>query len=53
MDLHHAEAHLPAVAVVVGLPVSPVKPFHGRVVGVPEPLPGRVLAVTSLTTKKL
>ena len=53
MDLHHAEAHLPAVVVVVGLPVGPVKPFHGRIVGVPKPLPGRVLAVTSLTTKKL
>ena len=52
MDLHHAEAHLPTVVVVVGLPIGPVKPFHGRVVGVPEPLPRGVLAVTSLMTKK-
>ena len=52
MDLHHAEAHLPAVVIVVGLTVGPVKPLHGRVVRVPEPLPGGVLAVTSLKTKK-
>ena len=51
MDLHHAEAHLPAVVIVVRLTVGPVKPLHGRVVGVPDPLPGGVLAVTSLMTK--
>ena len=48
VDLHHAEAHLPAVAVVVGLTVGPVKPLHGGVAAVPDPLSGGVLAVTTL-----
>ncbi len=48
VDLHHAKAHFPAVAVVVGLTVGPVKPLHGGVVAVPDPLSGGVLAVTPL-----
>lgn len=51
VDLHHAEAHLPAAAVVVGLTIGPVKPLHGGVVAVPDPLSGGVLAVTSLVAK--
>ena len=65
VDLHHAQAHLPAV--VVGLPVSPVKPTNLKLIFVfhlififiyfsahcligvvPDPLAGRVLAVTLL-----
>ena len=51
VDLHHAETHLPAVVVVVGLTIGPVKPVHGGVVAVPDPLAGGVLAVATLVTK--
>ena len=51
VDLHHAEAHLPAVVVVVGLTVGPVEPLDGRVVAVPVPLAGGVLAVAALRKK--
>merc|ERR550532_2538625 len=48
VDLHHAEAHLPAVAVAVGLTIGPVKPVHCGVVAVPGPHSGGVLAVATL-----
>ena len=51
VDLHHAETHLPAVVVVVGLALSPVKPAHGLVAVLPDPLPGRVLVVAALEGK--
>ena len=50
VDLHHAEAHLPAVAVAVGLTIGPVKPLHGGVVAVPGPGSGGILAVATLVT---
>ena len=50
VDLHHAEAHLPAVAVAVRLTISPVKPVHGGVVAVPGPHSGGILAVATLVT---
>ena len=52
MDLHHAEAHLPAVVIVVGLTVSPVKPLHSLVSCRPEPLTRVVLTVTLLQVRK-
>ena len=50
VDLHHAEAHLPAVAVAVGLTISPVKPVNGGVVAIPGPHSGGILAVATLVT---